>query len=148
MTERMETILPAGLRRVLMPDGTLSELIAWMHRKIAQHAANGARWYHRNVAVEPDRSKVAKPKREMTPEEKRAKAAKAMRAYRQRIKDRRAKLKKDLDSGALMRRTALTKWKNSMRWHRRNRRRLLREGRWRGYPKKPEGLTKPKKPTA
>lgn len=146
MNPQMETTLPAGLRRVKMPDGTLSELIAWMHLKITQHAANSARWYHQNLAVEPDRLKASKPKREATPEEKRAKAAAHMRAYRKRIKLNREKLRKDLDSGALMRRVAMTKWKNRVRWYKKNRRRLLREGKWRGLPKKPDILTATKKP--
>lgn len=149
MTERMETSLPSGLRFVRMPDGTLSELIAWMHRKIEQHKANSVRWYHRNVTATPDPAKAAAPKRDcITPEEKRLKAAAYMRTYRKKLKARREKMLKDIDSGALERRIALTKWKNSMRWHRRNRKRMLRAGIWRGYPKKPECLTKPAKPTA
>ena len=98
-----ETTLPAGLRRVKMPTNLpWSGLIAWMHRKIAEHNANSARWYHLNVAANPDPSKAkAKARPVPTTEEKRAKTAEYMRAYRKRIKDERTKLYKEIDSGAL-----------------------------------------------
>jgi hypothetical protein len=147
-----ETGLPAGLRRVKMPtDLPWSGLIAWMHRKIAEHTANSARWYHLNVAANPDPSKAkAKARPTPTTEEKRAKTAEYMRAYRKRIKDQRTKLYKELDSGALMYRTALTKWQNRVHWLKRNRRRMLRAGKWRGFPLRPDKatfLTKKAKPT-
>jgi hypothetical protein len=145
----MDTTLPAGLRRVKMPtDLPWSGLVAWMHRKIAEHAANSARWYHRCMALNPDREKAGYQRRQPeSPEDKRRRVAKNMRAYRKRIKDRRAKLLKELDDGTLMYRVAMTKWQNRKRWLKMNRRRLLRAGKWRGFPPKPvkaDFLTKAK----
>jgi hypothetical protein len=43
-----ETIVPAAIKRARMPLATLSDMIAWLHRKVTAHHANSLRWAKEN----------------------------------------------------------------------------------------------------
>lgn len=152
----MHTTMHSALRRVRMPDGPLSDMIAWLHRKVTQHQDNSRRWYHEQTGGVPSlaqaqamlRRSRRRKKRELTPEEKRARTALYMRTYRAKIRREKKHMEEMAASGELERRGELKHWKEQKKWYRRNRRRLKKEGKWTGLPPKPEGLTKPKKPTA
>ena len=95
-----ETTVPAAIKRARMPNATLSEMIAWLHRKVATHNANSLRWAKdnrelRNLTdrlrrnVGPRGTKKAEP---LTPAEKRERTAAYMRAYRAKAKARKEML--------------------------------------------------------
>lgn len=91
-----ETTVPAAIKRARMPLATLSEMIAWLHRKVATHNANSLRWAKENRELRnlTDRLRrnvgprgVKRPA-PLTPEEKRERTAAYMRAYRAKLKAR------------------------------------------------------------
>ncbi len=150
--EDMTTAVHCAVARGKMPAGRLSDLIGWMHGRIKAHQESNRRW----VEANPDkrslsdavRYKATKPRRELTPEERRERAARYMRNYRANLRREQEEMVRQVEDGTIMRRAAMEHWRQQKKWYRRNRRRLMREGKWTGYPPKPEGLTKPKKPTA
>lgn len=95
-----ETTVPAAIKRARMPLATLSEMIAWLHRKVTAHHANSLRWAKENRELRnlTDRLRrnigpngVKRPAA-LTLEEKRERTAAYMRAYRAKAKARKEML--------------------------------------------------------
>lgn len=151
-SEVMSSAVHCAVARGKMPVGRLSDMVKWMHGRIKAHQQSNRRWVANNPEVrslcDSVRYGAIRRKRELTPEEKKARARGYMKTYRNNIKDERKRMLKMVDSGEIMVMAEKTHYKEQMKWYRRNRRRLIREGKWNGYPSKPECLTKPKKPTA
>lgn len=99
MSEQMSSAVHCAIRRVKMPDGTLSALIGWMHRKITQHQLNNRRWVEAHpterALSDAYRYHGRRPKVTLTPAEKQARKAAYMRTYRAKVKaDKEAMLRK------------------------------------------------------
>lgn len=150
-SEDMSCAVHCAVARGRMPTRVrFSELVKWMHARIKAHQESNRRWVANNpeqrALCDAIRYGAKRRKRELTPEEKRARARTYMKNYRDTIKAERKRMKEMVESGEIMIRAEKKHYKQQMKWYRRNRRRLIREGKWNGYPPKPDCLTAPKKP--
>jgi len=91
-----ETTVPAAIKRASMPLAQLSDMIAWLHRKVTAHHANSLRWAKdnrelRNLTDRLRRNvgpRGLKKAETLTPAEKRERTAAYMRTYRAKLKAR------------------------------------------------------------